>query len=168
MSVRPGGLVIADALAEIVGSSSRALPGASVAVLREVPLFAGLSGRHLRKVAKLAMLARYRAGVAIVREGARGHDFYVILEGRAGVSRGGVPAATLAAGDHFGEMALLDRRPRSATVTTETATTALRIPASAFQKLLRSEPTIALALLETLSLRVRDLESRSASIDQSG
>jgi CRP-like cAMP-binding protein len=57
-------------------------------------------------------------------------------------------------------MALLDRGPRSATVTTETAMTALRIPATAFQKLLRSEPTIAVALLETLSLRVRDLEGR--------
>jgi CRP-like cAMP-binding protein len=56
-------------------------------------------------------------------------------------------------------MALLDRRPRSATVTTQTAMTALRIPGSAFQKLLRREPTIALALLETLSVRVRDLES---------
>ena len=71
----------------------------------------------------------------------------------------GAPAAKLHAGDHFGEMALLDRRPRSATVTTQTAMTALRIPGSAFQKLLRREPTIALALLETLSVRVRDLES---------
>jgi CRP-like cAMP-binding protein len=160
MGVRPGGLVIADALSEIVGSPSRALPGASVPVLRDVPLFAGLSDRHLRKVGKLALLARYRAGVAIVREGARGHDFFVILEGQATVARRGGPAATLAAGDHFGEMALLDRGPRSATVTTETAMTALRIPATAFQKLLRSEPTIAVALLETLSLRVRDLEGR--------
>jgi CRP-like cAMP-binding protein len=158
MGVRPGGLVIADALAEIVGSRSRALPGASVPVLREVPLFAALSDRHLRKVGKLAMVARYRANVAIVREGARGHDFFVVLEGQATVARRGAPAATLAAGDHFGEMALLDRRPRSATVTTETEMTALRIPATAFQKLLRSEPTIALALLETLSVRVRDLE----------
>jgi CRP-like cAMP-binding protein len=161
MGVRPGGLVIADALAEIVGSRSQALPGASVAVLREVPLFAALSDRQLRKVGKLAMLARYRAGVAVVREGARGHDFFVILEGQATVARRGASVATLAPGDHFGEMALLDRRPRSATVTTETETTALRIPAAAFQKLLRSEPTIALALLETLSVRVRDLEANA-------
>ena len=82
--------MIADALAEIVGSRSQALPGATVAVLREV-LFAALSDRHLRKVGKLAMLARYRADVAIVREGARGHDFFVILEGRATVARRGTP-----------------------------------------------------------------------------
>ncbi len=163
MGVRPGGLLIADALADIAGSSSRALPGASLPVLRGVPLLAGLSDRHLRKVAKLALLARYRAGVSIVREGARGHDFFVILDGGAVVTRRGAPAATLRAGDHFGEMALLDRGPRSATVTTETAMTALRIPATAFQKLLRSEPTIALALLETLSLRIRDLEARAPS-----
>jgi len=159
MGIRLGGLVMADALSEIAGSSARALPGASLPVLREVPLFAGLSDRHLRKVGKLAMLASYPAGVAIVREGTRGHDFFVILEGEAAVTPRGGPVAKLAAGDHFGEMALLDRRPRSATVTTETAMTALRIPGSAFQKLLRREPTIALALLETLSVRVRDLES---------
>jgi CRP-like cAMP-binding protein len=165
MGVRPGGLLIADALADVAGSSSRALPGASLPVLRAVPLFAGLSDRHVRKVARLALLARYRGGVTIVREGARGHDFFVILEGSAAVTRRGapVPAAALGAGDHFGEMALLDRGPRSATVTTRTAMTALRIPAAAFQKLLRSEPTIAVALLETLSLRIRDLEARVPS-----
>ena len=153
---------MADALSEVAGSSARALPGASLPVLREVPLIAGLSDRHLRKVGKLAMLARYRADVPVVREGARGHDFFVILEGEAAVMRRGAPAARLAAGDYFGEMALLDRGPRSATVVTETATTALRIPGSAFQKLLRGEPTIALALLETLSVRVRDLERQAA------
>jgi len=65
---------------------------------------------------------------------------------------------TLSAGDYFGEMALLDRRPRSATVTTHTNITALRISAAEFQALLRREPTIALALLQTLSPRVRELE----------
>ncbi len=158
MSVRPGGLLIADSLGELAAAPRRALPRVSAAVLRQVPLFAALSERHLRKVAKLVTLAEIRAGVPVVREGAAGHSFYVILDGRAQVTRGGAPAATLEAGDYFGEMALLDRGPRSATVTAETALVALRISAGPFDKLLRSEPTIALALLQTLSARVRELE----------
>jgi CRP-like cAMP-binding protein len=126
--------------------------------LRQVPLFAELSDRHLRKVAKLATLTSFPANVPVVREGARGHAFFVILDGQAVVVRRGRSKTTLGAGDYFGEMALLDRGSRSATVTTQTKMTALRISATAFQALLRREPTIALALLQTLSLRVRDLE----------
>lgn len=158
MSTRPGALLMADSLAEVVAAPRRTLPRVSAAVLRQVPLFAGLSERHLRKVARLVTLAEIRAGVAVVREGAAGHSFYVILDGRAQVARGGATVATLAAGDYFGEMALLDRGPRSATVTAETALVALRISAGPFEKLLRGEPTIALALLQTLSARVRELE----------
>ena len=157
MEVRPGAALLADAVAEMV-STRRTTPRASVAILREVPLFAGLSDRQLRKVARLAQLTRYRAHFAVVRMGTPGQSFFVILEGRARVTRGGAPPVALGPGDHFGEMALLDRRPRSATVTTETGVTALRVPAGAFHKLLRAEPTIALTLLETLSARVRELE----------
>lgn len=156
--VRPGGLLISDALAEIVSARPTLRPEVTVPILEQVPLFAGLSKRHLRRVAKLTSTARLRANVAVVREGSPGHTFFVVLAGRVQVVRGGAETATLAAGDYFGEMALLDRRPRSATVTTETETTVLRISAGPFHKLLRDEPTIALALLETLSMRVRDLE----------
>jgi CRP-like cAMP-binding protein len=158
MGIRPGGLLVTDALAEITASPRRALPRASVPVLRQIPLFAELSDRHLRKVAKLATLTNFPANAAVVREGTRGHTFFVILNGHAAVVRQDGSTTTLNAGDYFGEMALLDRKPRSATVTTETKVTALRISATAFQQLLRREPTIALALLQTLSLRVRALE----------
>jgi CRP-like cAMP-binding protein len=160
MAVRPGGLLVADALAELVSASGRSLSHASVGVLRQVPLFAGLSDRHLRRVAKLATVARFRPNVAVVREARQGHTFFVILEGRAEVRRG-ARTTELVSGDYFGEMALLDRGPRSATVTTQTETTVLRIAAAPFHKLLRSEPTIAIALLETLSLRIRELERQA-------
>jgi CRP/FNR family cyclic AMP-dependent transcriptional regulator len=161
MGSKPGGLLVAGGLAEIATASSRDLPRVSVPVLRHVPLFAGLSDRHLRKVAKLVMPVRFDAGAAIVREGAPGHTFFVILEGRATVVRRGARPAKLRPGEYFGEMALLDRRPRSATVMAETELAALRISADPFSKLLRSEPSIAIALLETLSVRIRELERHS-------
>jgi CRP/FNR family transcriptional regulator, cyclic AMP receptor protein len=158
MSTRPGGLLMADSLAEIVSAPRGSLPRASAQVLREVPLFADLSDRHLRGVSRLAMVAAFREGAIVVREGARGHSFFVVLDGRARVERAGASVATLATGDHFGEMALLDGEPRSASVIAETDLTTLRIAADPFRKLLRREPSLALALLRTLSLRVRRLE----------
>ncbi len=161
MGARPGGLLMADGLAEIASASPRDLPRVSLPVLRRVPLFADLSDRHLRKVAKLVLPVRFDAGAAIVREGSPGHTFFVILDGRATVVRRGARPAKLRPGEYFGEMALLDRRPRSATVMAETELVALRISAAPFGKLLRSEPSIAIALLETLSVRVRELERQS-------
>jgi CRP-like cAMP-binding protein len=161
MRAKPGGLLVADGLAEIASASARDLPRVSLPVLRQVPLFANLSDRHLRKVAKLVMSVRFDAGAAIVREGSQGHTFFVILDGRATVVRRGARPATLRPGEYFGEMALLDRRPRSATVMAETELSALRISADAFGKLLRGEPSIAIRLLETLSVRVRELERLS-------
>jgi CRP-like cAMP-binding protein len=161
MPAKPGGLLMAEALADIASAPARDLPRVSLPALRQVPLFAGLSDRHLRKVAKLVMPVRFDAGASIVREGSPGHTFFVILEGRATVVRRGVRPATLRPGQYFGEMALLDRRPRSATVMAETELAALRISADPFAKLLRSEPSIAVALLQTLSVRVRELERQS-------
>ena len=161
MPAKQGGLLVAEGLAEIASASARDLPRVSLPALRRVPLFAGLSDRHLRKVAKLVMPVRFNAGAAIVREGSPGHTFFVILEGRATVVRRGARPATLRPGEYFGEMALLDRRPRSATVMAETELSALRISADPFAKLLRSEPSIAIALLQTLSVRVRELERQS-------
>ena len=158
MAGRPGELLIADALAEMMSSRRDAPARASVPILRQVPLFAELPDRHLRRVARLAVISRFRAGTAIVRKGSRGSAFYVILEGTVRVVRRGRPSTILGAGESFGEMALLDHGPRSATVTAETAMTALRIFSAPFDKLLRTEPRIALALLHTLSTRVRELE----------
>jgi CRP/FNR family transcriptional regulator, cyclic AMP receptor protein len=158
METRPIGLVAAESLQDVVAAPKRSLPRISAAALRRIPLFADLSERHLRRVARLAILAEFREGTAIVREGARGHSFFVIVDGRARVERGGVVTAGLVAGDGFGEMALLDGEPRSASVIAETDVAALRIAADPFRALLRREPAIALALLRTLSARVRRLE----------
>jgi CRP-like cAMP-binding protein len=128
-------------------------------VLAEVPLFAGLSPRHVRKVAATGRIARFHDATAIVRAGEPGDTFYVIIDGDVSVRRRGVPAIVLGPGSFFGELALLDRAPRSATVMAKGPVACLAITRPRFLKLLRDESTIAIALLEELARRVRTLQS---------
>jgi CRP-like cAMP-binding protein len=124
-----------------------------VPVLKELPLFEGMSSRHLRRIP--ARAKRYGPGESIVREGDPGNAFYVVLDGKVRVDPPKGSSATLKAGDSFGEMALLDGAPRSADITAEGEVTVMVIGRSAFQKLVRSEPQIAATLLRTLAGRLR-------------
>jgi potassium-dependent mechanosensitive channel len=124
-----------------------------VPVLRELPLFEGMSSRHLRRIP--ARTKRYGAGEAIVRVGDPGNAFYVILDGKVRVDPPKGSSATLKAGDAFGEMALLDGAPRSADIIAEGEVTLMVISRAAFQKLLRSEPQMTAVLLRTLASRLR-------------
>ena len=132
-------------------------------VLGKVPLFAGVPARQVRKIASLGSVARFDANEPIVNAGDPGEAFYVILSGRAKVRRGSRRAvAQIGPGAYFGEMALVDGSPRSATIVAETATTCLMLTRKRFAKVLRSEPTVALTLLRTLAARVRELEASPA------
>ncbi len=122
------------------------------------PLFASLSRRQLTKIAGLAASKRYAAGSALVKSGAPGESVFVVLDGQA-VVRAGARRITLGAGDFFGEMSLLDGEPRSATVTARTDVLVMMIPRSKFLKLLEKEPRIAIAVMTTLSGRVRALQA---------
>jgi CRP-like cAMP-binding protein len=124
-----------------------------VPVLKELPLFEGMSSRHLRRIS--ARAKRYGPGETIVREGDPGNAFYVILDGRVRVDPPRGSSVTLKAGDSFGEMALLDGAPRSADITAEGEVTVMVIGRAAFQKLLRSEPQMAAVLLRALAARLR-------------
>jgi CRP-like cAMP-binding protein len=126
--------------------------------LAEVPLFDGLSKRHLRRIAKLARIRRFAPGSPIVRAGDPGRSFYVLLDGTAKVAPRGGRARRLGTGDYFGEMALLDDAPRSADVVAQDEVLALTIDRSGFTKLLRAEPALAHALLRTLAARLRAVE----------
>ena len=124
-----------------------------------IPLFGALNKRHLRRVIRLAELKRYKAGETVVRVGARGDAFHVILDGPARVEAPDGHGHALEPGDFFGELALLDGAPRSATVTATGELTTLRIGRPAFVRLLREEPTIAVGLAKGLVAIVRELES---------
>jgi CRP-like cAMP-binding protein len=129
-----------------------------LAALERVPLFAGLTRRHLRKIAGASTVAHVPAGQHIVREGFSAEAFYVVLEGEAVVT--GRPAASpLRAGDFCGELGLLDGTPRSASVIAETDVVVVKLPRKEFLDLVDHRPEIARALLADLAGRVRRLES---------
>jgi CRP-like cAMP-binding protein len=136
----------------------RRLGRESIGTLADVPLFAGLSRRHLGKVANVASTKRYAAGGELVRKGDRADAFYVILDGRVRVEVPG-RGIELGSGDFFGEMALIDGEPRAATVVTLSELHVLMILRSKFLKLLATEPKIALAIMATLTRRLRDVQA---------
>ena len=127
-------------------------------VLAEVPLFSNLPARHVRHLAKMAKIQRLPAFTKIVREGDRGDSFFLILEGSAVVRRTGKRAVRLGAGDFFGELAILDAAPRTATVEAEDEVVVARLGRSDFNRMLEKEPKVALVLLHTLASRLRSSE----------
>jgi len=131
-----------------------------VAVLERVPLFDGLSRRDLKHVQDLVKQVRYMEGASVVKEGAPGDSFYVILEGQAKVVRGKRAVARLVPGDFFGEISLLDRGPRTASVVSETPMTMLEVKQSRFRRMLEQQPAVALKVMERLAARLRGLERR--------
>jgi CRP/FNR family cyclic AMP-dependent transcriptional regulator len=130
-------------------------------VLAELAVFSGVGKRRLRKVVQEAQFAEYSPGESIVLTGAPADWFYVILGGTAQVI--GKPGAReLGTGDYFGEMALLDQGPRSATVVATTELHVMRVPPRTFDRLL-DEAGVARELTTELGARVRRLEGETAS-----
>ena len=127
-------------------------------VLAEVPLFSGLSPRHVRNLAKLAKIQRLPAYTKIVREGASGDSFILMLEGTAVVRPPGKRPVKLGAGGFFGELALLDDAPRSATIEALDDVVVARIGRKDFIRLLGDEPKVSLVLLRALAGRLRSSE----------
>lgn len=130
----------------------------AIGLLEQVPLFASLSRRHLARIASVASTKRFAAGSPMVRVGKPAEAFYVILDGSARVEVPGRPVG-LEAGDFFGEMAILDGEARSATVTATTEVLTLMVPRAKFLKLLESEPKIAVAIMATLTRRLRAVQA---------
>jgi CRP-like cAMP-binding protein len=131
-------------------------------VLARLPLFASVGKRQLRRIAELATVREYAPGDTVVQKGEPGDGFYLILGGRAKVVEP-PQARPLKTGDYFGEMALLDGEPRSATVVAVGELQTMRLPHRPFMRLLRQEPSIAIAMLTELGGRVRRLEKSRVS-----
>jgi CRP-like cAMP-binding protein len=120
--------------------------------LAQVPLFSGLSKRQLKKLAGSFRERDYGPGISIVREGQMsGVGFFVVADGSAKVSVNGSDVATLGAGDYFGELAMISRRERNATVTTEATTRCLVIAFADFRQFVQQNPDVAWKLLEHLA-----------------
>ena len=130
-------------------------------VLRRVPLFAELDGADLDRLARLMAVRRVPAGSEVTVEGRPGAVlFFVIVSGEATVESGGRRRARLGAGDWFGEMALVEHRPRSATVTAATDLECYALSASEFRGFVEEHPSVSWALLRTLAQRLRAAEAR--------
>lgn len=124
-------------------------------ILADVPLFEGLSKAELRSVLDAAVEVTFEVGEDIAKEGMLAVDFYLILEGEAEVEAEGARLASLGTGDHFGELAVIDGAPRSATVRATTRLRALRIVADDFARLLRTTPELAYRILVEAVRRLR-------------
>jgi len=137
----------------------------NVEFLRRVRLLSELDDHILRELAIAAVEQRWEAGQDIVREGDTGVGMFIIRSGKVDIlqDRGGRPEkmAQLGPGDVFGEMALLDEFPRSATVRTLEPTTCLGITRWHFKGILESHPEIALRLLPMLTRRIRSAEAHA-------
>jgi CRP-like cAMP-binding protein len=139
-------------------------PEECVDMLAHIPLFCELSPKELRKLAGAAVQRTYPAGTVIVRQGEPGVGLYVLIRGRARVQQhAGEESprqlALLGSNEIFGELALLDNAPRSASVVAEEDTSALVIPIFDFRALLHDDPAIAIKLLSVLARRVRTAEA---------
>lgn len=128
-------------------------------MLARVPLFEGLAKKELQAIMRSAGEVDHRAGKEIVREGAEGTGFHMILSGQATVIQGGRRKRTIGPGDYFGDIALIDRGPRSATVRADTDMHTLSITAWNFKPLLHEHPAIAFKLLVELCRRLRAAEN---------
>jgi CRP/FNR family transcriptional regulator, cyclic AMP receptor protein len=124
-----------------------------ITALKRSPLFEGLSRKQLAHLAQLSDDLDIPAGSVLCREGSRGREFFVIVDGEAEVTRGGQRIATVGEGDFFGEIALIDRVNRTATVTAVTPLRCFVISDRAFESVLETDPTIERKVLRGLARR---------------
>lgn len=126
--------------------------------LKNVPLFEGLSMRELKLIAQAGKEVKHPPGRVIVQEGTNGVGFHLILDGAAKVTVRGKKKSGLGPGDYFGEISLIDRGPRMATVVAEDLVRTLTLSSWSFMPLVERHPAIAKKLLMGLCQRLRTLD----------
>ena len=135
------------------GNRKKAVDG--VAKLSGVPFFDGFSADEMQRVAELADDVDAEKGAVLVEQGRVGQECYVILEGEASVYVGDDHVATSGPGSMVGEMALVEHRPRNATVVADTPMKLIAFDTGAFKKLLEEMPKVHDRVMETLASRLR-------------
>jgi CRP/FNR family transcriptional regulator, cyclic AMP receptor protein len=130
--------------------------------LASVPLLAGLEPRVRRRLAEIGKRRTYAEDEVIVREGTTGTALYILLSGRARVEKDGKELGQLSAGDFFGELALIEEHPRSATVTAASESDCLLFPAWEFTALLEEHPEVAVPIMRVLIHRLHRSEHHGA------
>jgi CRP-like cAMP-binding protein len=130
-------------------------------LLAGCPLFKGIDADGLTKLAALATSVDFPAGHVIARQGEIGTGFFVIVSGGVRVVRDGNAVAHLGPGEFFGELSVLDRMPRNATVAAEEPTSCLALASWDFENVLLAEPALTLAILRGVAIRLREVTESS-------
>jgi CRP/FNR family transcriptional regulator, cyclic AMP receptor protein len=125
-----------------------------------VPLFQGVKPKELKKLANRMQERSFNEGEEITTEGKSGVGFFIIEDGNATVSIDGDIVRTLGPGEYFGDIALIDSGPRSATIVATTDLRCQGLTAWEFRPFIEEHPEVAWAMLETLASRLRDAEQR--------
>ena len=136
-----------------------------VDVLSGVWLFSGCTKKELTALAALATQVDVPAGKVLATQGQPGREFFVVVSGKAEATRGNVPIGVLGPGTFFGEMSLLENKPRVATVTTTEPTSVLVLTAQEFDSVVEMMPTVDRKILVVLAERLRDVEERYVPAD---
>jgi CRP/FNR family transcriptional regulator, cyclic AMP receptor protein len=129
--------------------------------LSQIQLFSSMSKRDLQKIAKASDEIDVPTGKMLVEQGTRGREAFVVIEGSATVKRNGRKVATIGPGDHFGELALLDGGPRTATIVADTPMRVLVIGQREFAGVIDEVPGLAHKVLSSLASTIRELDQKA-------
>ena len=132
-----------------------AVAGAPTELLKKVPLFAGLNDKELQEIATSMRERRFKAGATVTQEGAGGVGFFVVQEGEADVTVAGEARGSVGPGDYFGEIALINESPRTATITARTDMVCYGMTPWDFRPLVESNSAIAWKLLTAMSEKMK-------------
>jgi CRP-like cAMP-binding protein len=127
---------------------------AKIELLRGVPLFAGCSAKELGQISSLADELHQPEGTTLIKEGSKGREFFVLVDGAIEVRRAGRRVNALGPGSFFGEIALVSDTPRTATVAATAPVRLLVITGQSFRRLLDEQPSIRAKVLAALAERV--------------
>lgn len=131
--------------------------------LGDIWLFSACTAGQLKTIRRQVEEIEVEAGRVLCEEGTVGREFFFIVEGTAAVRRGGRKIATLGPGGYFGELSLLDRKPRSATVVSDTPMTLIVLDQRRFNGLLDEMPALAHKLLVAMSQRIREADAKAVN-----
>jgi CRP-like cAMP-binding protein len=132
----------------------------STALLVGIPLFSDVDYETLEKLASDFIQRDFPAGTEIAKEGQTGLNFFVVESGEATVTVGGEEVGRLGPGDSFGEVALVDKAARTATITATTDMLTFALPVWSFRSFVEVRPDVAWRLLEILAERLRSSQAR--------
>jgi CRP/FNR family transcriptional regulator, cyclic AMP receptor protein len=136
-----------------------------VSMLQNVPLFSGMPKKELKAMAHSFVERSYKPGAVIEAEGDKGLSFYLIVDGTVDVKKGDKSIASLTKGQFFGELSLLDKQPRSATIQAIDQTRCLVMTAWIWSGFLETQPKLAVTVMRELARRLREADQKLAALN---